>query len=72
MKILTEKIKGKHFIVSPNIKKYDFERPFKPWFRKILVNTAINQLKKSKKFRMEKNFCKQSKEVSKKDNTCFY
>jgi len=35
------------------IKKYDLEKPFKPWFRKILVNTAINQIKKQKKFKME-------------------
>jgi RNA polymerase sigma-70 factor (ECF subfamily) len=39
--------------VFKNVKKYDFEKPFKPWFRKILVNTAINQLKKQKKFKME-------------------
>lgn len=39
--------------VFRNIKKYNFERPFKPWFRKILVNTAINQIKKQKKFKME-------------------
>ena len=25
-----------------NIRKYDTERPFKPWFRQIVVNTAIN------------------------------
>lgn len=39
--------------VFRNIKMYDTEKPFKPWFRKILVNTAINQLKKQKKFKME-------------------
>lgn len=39
--------------VFRNVKKYDLEKPFKPWFRKILVNTAINQLKKQKKFKME-------------------
>lgn len=25
-----------------NIKKFDLSKPFQPWFRKILVNTAIN------------------------------
>jgi len=39
--------------VYRNIKKFDAEKPFKPWFRKILVNTAINQIKKQKKFKME-------------------
>ena len=39
--------------VFRNVKKYDSKKPFKPWFRKILVNTAINQLKKQKKFKME-------------------
>lgn len=36
-----------------NIKQYDAERPFKPWFRKILINTAINHIKKQKKFKQE-------------------
>ncbi|MFT6319632.1 MAG: RNA polymerase sigma-70 factor (ECF subfamily) [Granulosicoccus sp.] len=39
--------------VFKNARKYDSAKPFKPWFRKILVNTAINQLKKQKKFKME-------------------
>ncbi|MFT7121816.1 MAG: RNA polymerase sigma-70 factor (ECF subfamily) [Neolewinella sp.] len=39
--------------VFKNIKKYDSGKPFKPWFRKILVNTAINQLKKQQKYRKE-------------------
>ena len=36
-----------------NIKKYNIELPFKPLFRKIIVNTAINHIKKQKKFKME-------------------
>ncbi|HHM21773.1 MAG TPA: RNA polymerase sigma factor [Bacteroidetes bacterium] len=36
-----------------NIKKFDDSMPFKPWFRKILVNTAINHIKKQKKFKLE-------------------
>lgn len=36
-----------------NIKRYDPEQPFKPWFRKILINTALNHIKKQKKFKME-------------------
>lgn len=35
------------------VKKYDAEKPFKPWFRKILVNTAITYIKSQKKFKME-------------------
>jgi len=35
------------------IKKYDAEKPFKPWFRRILVNTAITYIKRQKKFKME-------------------
>ncbi len=31
------------------IKKFDFEKPFKPWFRKILINCAIDKLKKVNK-----------------------
>ncbi|RMG82684.1 MAG: RNA polymerase sigma factor [Bacteroidetes bacterium] len=39
--------------VFQNIKKYDSEQPFKPWFRKILINTALNHIKKQKRFKME-------------------
>lgn len=28
--------------IFKNIKKFDLKRPFKPWLRKIMVNTAIN------------------------------
>lgn len=31
------------------IKKFDLEKPFKPWFRRILINCAIDKLKKDKK-----------------------
>lgn len=39
--------------VFRHIKRYDLAQPFKPWFRKILVNTAINHLKKQQKFKLE-------------------
>jgi RNA polymerase sigma-70 factor, ECF subfamily len=39
--------------VYRNIGKFDDHLPFKPWFRKIVVNTAINHVKKQKKFKME-------------------
>lgn len=39
--------------VFRNIKKYDIAQPFKPWFRKIVVNTAINYIKSQKKYKME-------------------
>lgn len=32
--------------VFSNIKKYDMDRPFKPWLRQIIVNTAINHYRK--------------------------
>ena len=35
------------------IENYDSSRPFKPWLRKILVNTAINHIKKQQKFKYE-------------------
>ncbi|MEX0994152.1 MAG: RNA polymerase sigma factor [Balneolaceae bacterium] len=37
--------------VFDNIRKYDNSRPFKPWFRKIVINTAINHYHKQKKKR---------------------
>lgn len=33
--------------VFTNIKKYDTNRPFKPWFRQIVINTAINHFHKT-------------------------
>ena len=43
------------FKLFKNIKKFDKDRPFKPWFRRILVNTCINHIKKNKKFLNETN-----------------
>lgn len=36
--------------VFQNIMKFDKSRPFTPWLRRILVNSAINHLNKNKKF----------------------
>ena len=38
--------------VFRHIRRYDPERPFKTWFRTILVNTALNHLRKHKKHAM--------------------
>ncbi|MEX0928764.1 MAG: sigma-70 family RNA polymerase sigma factor [Balneolales bacterium] len=35
--------------VFDNIRKYDPDRPFKPWMRKIIINTAINHFHKNKR-----------------------
>ncbi len=32
--------------IFTNIRKYDPDQPFKPWFRRILINTSINHYKK--------------------------
>ena len=37
--------------VFTNIKSYDSKMDFKPWFRRILVNTALNYMKKEKKYK---------------------
>ena len=33
--------------VFSNIKKFSIDRPFKPWFRKIVVNSSVNHFKRS-------------------------
>lgn len=38
--------------VYGNIKKYNPDYPFKPWFRKVLVNTALNHMKKHSKLKL--------------------
>jgi RNA polymerase sigma factor (sigma-70 family) len=35
-----------------NIKRYDPQLPFKPWFRRILINTAINHIKQKQKLKI--------------------
>ncbi|MFQ5448040.1 MAG: RNA polymerase sigma factor [Saprospiraceae bacterium] len=39
--------------VFQNISKYNQALAFKPWFLTIVVNTAINHVKKQRKFKME-------------------
>ncbi len=39
--------------VYRNIKTFDLEKPFKPWFRRIVVNTSINHVRKQQKFKRE-------------------
>jgi len=49
--------------VIKNIKKYDPNYDFKPWFRKIVVNTSINYIKKQKKLQM-KSSIEEAKNIS--------
>lgn len=40
--------------IFSNLKKFDLQKPFKPWLRKILVNTSINHYhKKRREIRVE-------------------
>ena len=41
--------------VFKNVKSFDKEKPFKPWFRRIVVNTSINHIQKQSKFKVESN-----------------
>ncbi len=34
--------------IFKNLKKFDLSKPFKPWLRKILINTCINNYRKKK------------------------
>ena len=36
--------------VFKNLHKFDFEKPFRMWLRRILINTAIDYLRKYKKY----------------------
>ena len=36
--------------VFDNLNRYDTDQPFKPWFRKIVVNTAIDYYRRSVRF----------------------
>ncbi len=37
-----------YMTIFKNITKFDITRPFKPWFRKVLINACINCFKKKK------------------------
>ena len=39
-----------------NIKSFDESKPFKPWFRRILINTAIDHYHKHKKYKQADSF----------------
>ena len=39
--------------VFENVHKYDERLDFKPWFKTIMANTAINHIKKMNKFKVE-------------------
>ncbi len=41
------------FRIFKNLKKYDTQRPFKPWLRRVLVNASLNYLRRRKKFKPE-------------------
>ena len=43
--------------VFQRIKKYDRQRPFKPWFTRVLINTAIDHFKKKEKYAFDKIVC---------------
>lgn len=37
--------------VFKNIRDFDTEKPFKPWLRRIIINTAINHYHQNKRYR---------------------
>lgn len=39
--------------VFENMKKFDETRPFKSWFRRIIVNTALDHYRANKKYRLQ-------------------
>lgn len=49
--------------VYKNVGKYDRNLPFKPWFRRIVVNTALNRIKKNERYRMETGM-EEAKEIA--------
>ena len=52
--------------VFDNISSYDSDRPFKPWLRRIIVNTAINHYHKHEKDRQQVELEVVENEVSRK------
>lgn len=49
--------------VFKHIKGFDEQQAFKPWFRKVLVNTSITQLQKQKKY-LESSNMDEAKDIA--------
>ncbi|MCC5929152.1 MAG: RNA polymerase sigma factor [Cyclobacteriaceae bacterium] len=41
--------------IFTNLKNFEFSKPFKPWFRKILINCAINAYKARRRYQPEED-----------------
>lgn len=52
--------------VFDNIKKFDQEKPFKSWFRRILVNTSLDRYRENKKFSIHAEYDVSQIEVANK------
>ncbi|NJL74403.1 MAG: RNA polymerase sigma factor [Saprospiraceae bacterium] len=53
--------------VFQNIKSFNLEQEFKPWLRRIIVNTAINHIRDYKKFKQEINMEAAKNEMTSED-----
>lgn len=53
--------------VYRNVGKYDSSQPFKPWFRRIVINTALNRIKKNTKYRKEAGM-DEAKDIADREN----
>jgi len=50
--------------VFDNISRFDQDKPFKSWFRRILVNTSLDRYRENKKFTLQAEFDASELEVS--------
>lgn len=53
--------------VFNNLKKYDLQYDFKPWFRKIIVNTTLDKMRAQKKLQMQINIDEANQVSSRED-----
>jgi len=54
--------------VYDNIKQFDTSRPFKPWLRRIIINTAINHYHKEKNVRKWSSLDQHPNQLSNEEN----
>ncbi len=55
--------------VFDNIKRYDSDRPFKPWLRQIIVNTAINHFHKNSKHTLHLDYNGETEDLGRQEST---
>ena len=54
--------------IFTNIKQFDLSRPFKPWLRRVMVNTAINHYKQKQRTLQAEELSRAAQQAAEQEN----